>query len=352
MRVATSAGATPVAMFWAPEPAPAQTSAVRKLTAHALASRGIALDDAHGVSMRVPGLGDALATALEAYRAMKLEDAADDLRKLVAEVARTGGGDLDRRGLGDLFLHLGLTEQELGHVDAAWDAFVAAANVDPSRTIDPARVPPRAAAIYHRAIAEHSKGTSVDVSIELPPGATLRIDGETQRRDAGPVALSVGTHYVQIESEGNEPWVRTITVVPPKLQLAFVPTPQVPPELDRTTRGAFVQAALYRPAPEQPLRLRIRARSSEGLITEASDVAAGLDAQRVDLLVDTVLGAAPIFVAERVTYHPGRPLAKAWWLWTAVGVGVVALTTGLAVGLTRKDVEQAGTVSGKLIPLP
>ena len=301
-----------------------------------------------------PALAEALATALEAYRTMKLDVAGDRLRVLAREVARTGGGDLDRRGLGDLFLHLGLTELELGHADASWDAFIAAANLDPARTLDPARVPPRAAAEYRRAVAEHARAAIVPVSIALPPGASLRIDGEAQRLDGGSVALSVGTHYVQLESEGNEPWVRAITVVPPSLQLAPVPSPQVPPELDLTTHGAFVQVAFYRPAPEQPLRLRLRARSSEGRITEASDVTDGLDERRMVSLVETVLGAPPLVVTEHVT-APRRPIVKTWWLWTAVGVGVAALTTGLAVGLTRErgePGEHGGTAAGKLMPLP
>ncbi|MEO6954585.1 MAG: hypothetical protein ABI321_22495 [Polyangia bacterium] len=341
----------PTAVFWAPEPAPSVTATARKLLAHALAARGIALDDSVVVGDHPPMLAEALAAAIEAYRTMQLEVAADALRKLAAEAARTGGGDLDRRGLGDLFLNLGLTEQELGHVDAAWDAFVASANLDPSRMLDPARVPPRAAAVYRRAVTEHAKSAPVAVSMKLPPGAALRIDGEALRLDGDSIELSVGTHYVQIESEGNEPWVRTITVVPPQMQLAPTPTPQMPPQLDTTVRGAFVQVALYRPAPEQPLRIRLRARNRDGRITEASDVADRLDERRATSLVDTVLGAPLLVVTERVV-PARRPIVRAWWLWTAVGVGVAALTTGLAVGFTRGHGDHAGTVSGKLVPLP
>lgn len=340
-----------VAVFWAPEPAPKATAIARRLAAHVLAARGVALDDAPAHALRQPALSASLSGALEAYRAMKLDVAADALRKLVAEAARTGGGDLDRRGLGDLFLHLGLTEQELGHVDAAWDAFVAAANLDPSRTLDPARVPPHAAAVYRRAVAEHARTPAVEVSIQLPSGAQLRLDGEAQRLDGGSLSLSVGTHYVQVESEANEPWVRAITVAPPTLQLAPVPTPQLPPQLDVTVHGAFVQVAVYHQAPGQPLRLRLRARSNDGRTAEASDVLDGLTDQRVTSLVDTVLGAPPLAVTERAA-QPRRPLVKAWWLWTTVGVGVAALATGLAVGLTRHHGDDGGTVSGRFTPLP
>ena len=352
----TTAHATPqtVAVFWAPQPAPKQTATARRLAAHSLAQRGIALDDASPPAQRPPALSDALSSALEAYRAMKLDVAADALRKLATEAARTGGGDLDRRGLGDLFLHLGLTEQELGHVDMAWDAFVAAANLDPARTLDPARVPPHAASVYRRAVAERARTPVVEVSMQLPADAQLRVDGEAQHLDGGAISLSVGTHYVQVESEANEPWLRAITVAPPQLQLAPLPTPQVPPQLDATARGAFMQVAIYRPAPEQPLRLRLRARSNEGRTAEASEVLDGLTEQRMSSLVDTVLGASPVTVSERAIAAPRRPLVKAWWVWTAVGAGVAAIGTGLAVGLTRHHDhgDDGGTVSGTFRPLP
>lgn len=46
----------------------------------------------------------------------------------------------------------------------------------------------------------------------------------------------------------------------------------------------------------------------------------------------SLLAAGPP-VAKSAESKP--PLVRAWWLWTAVGVGAGALVTGLAIGLTR-----------------
>ena len=72
--------------------------------------------------------------------------------------------------VGDLYLHLALCAQELGQNDAAWDAFVRSARIDPTRALDPARVPPRATTSHRRAQLELGQLTPVELLRERGEG--------------------------------------------------------------------------------------------------------------------------------------------------------------------------------------
>jgi hypothetical protein len=356
--VCTSAQAEPsVALFWAPPGPDAPTLVARAALSRAIASHQLTLVDV-ATELPEPSLREALRHAIDAYRGMHLDEAWSELERISAEAGRTGGGDLDRRSLGDLFLYLALVQQERSHNDLAWDAFVEAATLDPTRTLDPAEVPPRAATAHHRAIAELARAPRVDVSVHAPSGSRIRIDGGSWDAEAAALVLPGGIHYVQIRCDGYEPWRGTLDASPPRAQLAPSLRPLLPPTLDAVAppNQPTVLGAIYRRA-NGPWRMVIRSRAADGRTLDVGDELVGDVEQRVAALVEIALVAiskpGALALAPPAIEHapPKRSWTTRWWIWTIAGASVTAVAVGLSVGLTRGGGAAPGTVGGSLEPI-
>jgi hypothetical protein len=344
----TSASGDPQrALFWSsPEPA-APVVAVRAAAARALAARHVAIEDEAIVETAAASLGPKLARAVGAYSSLHLDDAVQALQALATEVAGQGGGDLDRRSLADVFLDTGLALLELGRTERAWDAFVQAARLDPTRTLDPAQVAPRAAVAFRRAVTELAQSPRVELSVDAPPEARLRLDGELQPLTK--VSVVSGTHFVQISAPGFETWRGAIVAAPPVAIIHPTLKPIQPPSVDRP--GATLSIALHRSVEGSRWAVRVHSLQPNGrsiLLDEPLEI--DVDRQ-LDTLVDTAFGVTPARATPVVVVAPPprpQPLVKKWWLWTAVGVAAGTLAIGLGVGLTRSHGEHGGSAGGNL----
>ena len=155
---ATAARAAPpghaVAVWWQPPGDLAPAARARAAFADAAQRRGAAFVDATEPARTPPSLVPALDAALADWAAFRFADALAKLDELARLADARGGGDLDQRQLGEIYLYRGLCRLEVGPAEAAWDDLVRAARLDPTRVIDPARFPPRAVAAYRRAAVE------------------------------------------------------------------------------------------------------------------------------------------------------------------------------------------------------
>ncbi len=314
---------------------------VRAALSEALRARGRTLVADAASSEVEPSLHPRLVIALEAYKAMHLDEAITALSQISTAAQKLGGGDLDTRALSDLYLLLGFTALERGASDLAWDSFVRAVRIDPTRALDPAQVPPRAAATHRRAQAELAQQPTVQLELRIPAGARARVDGD-EGHAAGPLPrrLIPGAHFVRVELLGYEPYRGIVSLSSPTETFAPVLRPLAAP-VATALDEANGFASLHRSGDGWRVSLRV---ANVGVLLDASSQVHREDADRVVRdLADRVFGAAP---------SPKRkPLWKRWWVWTAAGVAIAAVAIAVPLGVNASRGSAPGSVGGPLEPI-
>lgn len=249
-----------------------------------------------------------------------------------------GGGDLDARGLSEIFLYRGLCRLETGADDAAWEDLVRAARLDPSRLMDPARFPPRAVAAYKRAANEAARQERLPLTLETPPDAVVRVDGAAA---GGAMTLTAGQHFVHVRADGYEPWAGLVTVPSPQDRFAPPLHPYDPPDADQLL-------ALGADPSVHELWLGALVRRSNGW----RFVARRITLPEGTFVNDSVaLGDVPMRVAVQATVRRLAPVAEAarprrrWLPWVIAGGAValtgVAITLGVVLGTPSPSVSGA-----------
>lgn len=209
---ARAAPAADVVVIWAPgaDVAPIEDAA-RKA--------GAAVINRSPSASAVPATAAILKRGIEAYDALRYEDAwatLDDARELAD---RTGAAGLSQSQLADLFLYRGLVKIQLGDSNAYWDELVTSVTIDPVRVLDPARFPPRVASELervHQALADRKRAT---LAIDAPPGCTSMIDG-AQANAVASAQPFVGSHWVHVTCADRAPWGTRVEVTGDQLVVA------------------------------------------------------------------------------------------------------------------------------------
>lgn len=209
--VACSAGAAAaspradVVITWAPGRAQ-----VVKAVAGAARTAGAAAIDASPTETPVLADAAALRDGRAAYEALRFEEALVALTRAAQSVERSGAAGLSNGELFDLFLYRALTEAQLGDAAAAWDDFVRAATVDPSRTLDPALLPPKALEQLERARAHVAKLPRRSVELRGEAGCEVMLDARptTAREEK----LVRGRHWIWASCPGRRTLARGFDV--------------------------------------------------------------------------------------------------------------------------------------------
>ena len=139
---------------------------------------------------------------IAAFDALELDKAWGLLEQARSEAIRTGGAGLSRARLSDLFLYRGLIKLQQGDDSSAWEELVAAATVDPSRTIDPAKFAPKVVAELDRARESVNAKPKVNLKIDAAAGCSVYVDGVPS---PGTIQLPVGSHWVNGSCPGSRP---------------------------------------------------------------------------------------------------------------------------------------------------
>jgi hypothetical protein len=134
--VAAAAPAADVVVVWAPG---AKLGPVEQVARRA----GAAIIDRSPAANALPATAATLKRGIEAYDALRFEDAWTTLDEARALADRTGAAGLTQSQLADLFLYRGLVRIQQGELNAYWDELVTSVTIDPVRVLDPARFPPR-----------------------------------------------------------------------------------------------------------------------------------------------------------------------------------------------------------------
>ena len=196
--------AADLVVIWAPgaKVAPIQDVARRA---------GAAVIDRSPTANELPATGGILKRGIEAYDALRLEDAWATLDEARALADRTGAAGLTQTQLADLFLYRGLVKIQQGDTGAYWDELVTSVTIDPVRVLDPARFPPRVAselARVHQALSDRKR---VTLAVDAPGGCTVLIDGAAASAVATAQPL-VGSHWVYVTCPDRAPWGTRVEV--------------------------------------------------------------------------------------------------------------------------------------------
>jgi hypothetical protein len=207
-----AAPAADVVVVWAPG---ARVAPIEDVARRA----GAAVIDRSPTANALPATAGILKRGIEAYDALRFEDAWATLDEARALADRTGAAGLSQAQLADLFLYRGLVKIQLGDLNAYWDELVTSVTIDPVRVLDPARFPPRVAselARVHQALQDRKRAT---LAVDAPPGCMALIDGAAASAVAS-AQLLVGSHWAYVTCADRAPWGTRVEVSGDQLVVA------------------------------------------------------------------------------------------------------------------------------------
>jgi hypothetical protein len=352
--------ATPatVAIYWEPPGAPADGPAARAAFSEAVRPLGARVVDATpSAPAPAPPLLPALEAAKAAWSRFAFDDALARLDALEREAAARGGGELDGRQLADIYFYRWLCRSETGQAEAAWDDLVRAARLDPTRVLDPARLPPRALSAYKRAAGEVAQLPRVDARIDVPADAAVTIDGAAA---ATALSLTAGAHFVTVTAPGYRRWGGVVTIATERARVTPPLSAWQPPDGDRLLALAgdgaqrVIVGALERGGGGWRFAVRDIGAGDGRTRADAAALADGAPVRAtVSALLERTLTAAPtgLVTPPPPETRPARShtdLTRRWWFWTAVGGGAALLAAGVTLGVVFGSAQPTGVVAGSI----
>jgi hypothetical protein len=180
---------------------------------------GAAVIDRSPTSGAQPVTAASLRRGIEAYEALRFDDAWVTLDEARALADRTGAAGLSQTQLADLFLYRGLVKTQQGDQTAAWDELITSVTIDPVRVLDPARFPPRVASLLERVHSGLADRKKVTLGVDVSAGCTALIDGAATSATSSAQVL-VGSHWVYVSCTDRAPWGTRVEVTADQLVVA------------------------------------------------------------------------------------------------------------------------------------
>lgn len=166
---------------------------------------GAAVIDRSPAATAVPATASTLKRAIEAYDALRFDEAWTTLEEARVLADRSGAAGLTQAQLADLFLYRGLVKIQKGELNEYWDELVTSVTIDPVRVLDPARFPPRVAselARVHQSLTDRKRAT---LAVDAPLGCTVLVDGAPASA-VGSAQPLVGSHWVYVTCADRAAW--------------------------------------------------------------------------------------------------------------------------------------------------
>lgn len=322
---------TPLVVYYAPAELGPARAAVRATLTGAAQRHGSVLVDLSPPDEPTASAALQLRRAVEAYQDFRYDEALASADAAITEAAATGALGLSGSDLSDLLIYRALAVGERGDAARAWDDYIRAATLDPSRRLDPVRFPPRVIETFARAVQAVAAAPTATLAVELPRGCQLWLDG---RNVSGQASLTTarGEHYVRARCAGRAPYGARVLVAEAHHRLAPAVAVVAPPT-DEAIRaaarqrgfGSAAMATLSRAGDGGALLLTLRWLDATGTrATVAARLARADRAAPVDDALDRLL--APV-TAPLLTGSPApaeTPWYRSPWLWGAAGAALTA----------------------------
>jgi hypothetical protein len=334
-----------VAIYWQPPSAPELAAAARESFAAAVRPLAGKLVDATTTPRTAPPLAPALDLAKEAYARFAFPETIAALDELQRLADARGGGELESRQLSEIFLYRGLARLETAGAEAAWDDLVRAARLDPGRLVDPAQFPPRAVAAFKRAVAEAATVPRVQLTIEAPAGARVRVDGQDTAGQES-LAVTLGPHFAAVATDGYEPWAGVVAVAGAREHFTPPLRAHQPPDGDK------LLAVAGSPPPTRLLVGALVASVSTAggwrFVVSDMNLAEGKIVTDSVALRDVPSRYAIAALVRKVSPPPTTtpPPGRRWTYWVVAGGTAVLLAAATAFLVTRDT--SSPNVSGSL----
>jgi len=253
-------------------------------------------------------------------------EALHDLDAAAAEVTTSGGAGLDATALSDLYLYRAMAtaradwnaQANAAPTDArgkAFDDYLRAATIAPTRALNPRELPPQVVADFARAldlVKKRPRGTLVvkgpaDAQVSLDGGPLMPIAGGVTFRD-----LVQGEHVVRVEQIGFAPWGTVVPFGQPALEIE-VPA-RAALTLDDATAAAharrmgarFALVATPKGGPGAPLQI-VLLDTTTGARRDAAEVPTTGEAGAIDAAVMRLDEGARRLVLEQQPAAAGTP---------------------------------------------
>lgn len=320
---ARAAPSADVVVTWSATPPGPMGDAVADTAARA----GASYVDASPEAVPLPDPRPLIKRGIAAYGSLEFDAALTALDAATAIVDQTGAAQVDSATLGDLFLHRALTHTQRGDDSRAWDDFLGAAGIDPTRVLDPAGFPPRAVERFEQARAQIAATPRGRVKLVGPPGCKVRIDGAAM--GAAELELAFGRHWLDAVCEGRAAVRRRLLVDRPILEVPLAGAEIKPPDdaalliQARTASARAIVAVTVVARAAVVRRIGVDGKEQDRA-SVALRGAPAADARAVALAVGRML--APPSPAEKLPWYQSR------WMWAAAGAAAVsAILIPLAV---------------------
>lgn len=287
-----------------------------------------------------------LGRAVAAYQEFDYGRAMQHLTAAFAEIQSLGVRSVSNAELCDLFIYRALVRNAQGDSSAAWDDFVQAALIDPTRHLDAVRFSPSVAASFERARTAVVQGPAHALSVQASGDCTLVIDGD-ERSLRTPVSLRAGRHYLQLACSGFKEYSDSLLLdsdvnVRPELEKRMSLSSQeaIAFANERGFRHvAFVRVPFARPINTALFSLlnvsgQEVGRTSMSLAVSAEDKPLAI--ATLSRLLDALAPAeilAPLVIAEKRSWYENP------WLWAAAGV---VATTAILLPFALQDQPNPG----------
>ena len=321
-----AAPAADVVVVWAPGARIEPIEAVAR-------QAGAAVIDRSPAANEVPATASILKRGIEAYDALRFDEAWQTLDEARALADRTGAAGLSQAQLADLFLYRGLVKIQQGDLNAYWDELVTSVTIDPVRVLDPARFPPRVATELSRVrqtLADRKRAT---LAVDAPPGCTVLIDG-AHASAVGSAQPLVGSHSVGVTCTDHAPWGSRVELTGDQLVVARNPVLSPPTDDEVLIQARTVGAAAF---------VAVEIRSGVGTARLVRVDGRERDRRSVAIRGDL----APLAAAVRELLAP--PSNSHWyesrWAWAAgAAIVVAAIAIPVTAALSQNTSPSTWTV--------
>lgn len=320
---AWAAPAADVVVVWAPG---AKVAPIEKVAREA----GAAVIDRSPAANALPATAATIKRGIEAYDALRFEDAwaiLDEARELAD---RTGGAGLSQAQLADLFLYRGLVKIQLGDTNAYWDELITSVTIDPVRVLDPARFPPRVQRELdrvHLSLAERKHAT---LAVDAPPACTTLIDGAAASA-VGSAQPLVGSHWVYVTCADRAPWGTRVELSGDQLVVARNPALSPPTDDEILIQARTVGAKAFVAIEVRSGVGTARLVGADGRERDRRSVATSGDLTRLSDAVRVLLEPT-----DRPHWYESR------WAWVA---GAAVIAAAIAIPVTAAVTSGNGSSS-------
>jgi hypothetical protein len=321
-----AAPAADVVLVWAPG---AKLAPIEDAARQA----GAAVIDRSPAAIAVPNTASTLRRAIEAYDALRFDEAWETLDEARALADRTGAAGLSQTQLADLFLYRGLVKIQQGEMSAYWDELVTAVTIDPVRVLDPARFPPRVTtelARVHEALRERKRAT---LAVDAPAGCTVLIDGVAASA-VGSAQPLVGSHWVFVTCADHAPWGTRVELTGDQLVVARNTAVAPPTDDELLIQARTVGARAF---------LAVEIRSGVGTARLVGVDGRERDRRSVKIADDLapLAGAVTALLAPA----PRTPWYESRWVWaTGAAAVAAAILIPVTAALTQNTTPSSWTV--------